>query len=144
MSNYLPNEVIKLIVCGSATHTPGTNLKISRPEGWGSGNWSLESDDNDCPHAGFIRYIVVRDREGWEPYIEMRQIYVRKEHRRFGVAHKLFRELHKIAKEEGIKKIYIKAMFWNSAKNDFYHFLVSENYKEMPPEPDKFDWVKNV
>ena len=145
MSNYLEGEVIKVITCGSATDPPGTpNPRIRRQDEWGSVNWSLEDDNNDCPHMGFIRYIVVRDRPDWEDYIEMRQVYVLARHRKFGIATRLFKELEKVAREEKIKTIYIKAYFAPHEENAFCLFLRAYGYKQLPQEPSKFDWEKHV
>ena len=136
MSNSVNGEVINLIVCDDG--------KVSRQEGYGELGWSTGGDESVCPHQGFIRYIVCRNREGYEPYVEMRQVYVLAIHRRKGVATKLFKELEKITREEKLDTIYVQAFFAPNEENDFCRFLRKMKYLQSPPAPEKFEWVKHV
>lgn len=155
MYNYLPGEVEHTLIVDKGN--------VEAYVGQVGTKWSYETypddyppdfpDDMDnyfrrnkegCPYQGFMKYIVAKDHPEKEPYIEMRQLFVRTLDRRKGVANKLFDELPGICKEEGIKRVVVAAYFEEGQDNDFAKFLRARKYKQLPHTPNEFDWEKYV
>lgn len=134
--NQIPGEEVKVLVLKDGNVEPY--------EGEVDMYWSINGLENTCPYPGFLRYVVVRDHVRLGDYVEMRQIYVREQDRRLGVAHKLFKALEKITKKEKIRPIYVWAYFEEGHENDFARFLPTQGYEKLSHTDETFDWVKWV